>query len=63
MFKLITDYLKQSCSAPLSTKEPSSLSTVETSSLSQRTESNVQTSGKIHEKKQLRHSRTMLAWS
>ena len=43
MCKLITDYLKRSCSAPLSTEEPSSLSTVETSSLSQRTESDVQT--------------------
>ena len=30
MSKLITDYLKWSCSAPLSTEEPSSLSTVET---------------------------------
>ena len=47
MHKLITDYLKRSCSAPLSTEEPSSLSTVETSS-SQRNESNVQTSRTIH---------------
>ena len=47
MSKLITDYLKRSCSAPLSTEEPSSLSIVETSS-SQRTESNVQTSRIIH---------------
>ena len=48
MFKLITDYFKQSCSAPLSTEEPSSLSTVETSSSSQRTASNVQISRTIH---------------
>ena len=48
MSKLITDYLKRSCSAPLSTEEPSSLSTVETSSSSQRTESDVQTSRTIH---------------
>ena len=47
MSKLITDYLKRSCSAPLSTEEPSSFSIVETSS-SQRTESNVQTSRIIH---------------
>ena len=44
MPKLITDYLKRSCSAPLSTEEPSSLSNVETSSSSQRTEFDVQTS-------------------
>ena len=48
MSKLITNYLKRSCSAPLSTEEPSSLSTVETSSSSQRTESDVQTSRTIH---------------
>ena len=48
MSKLIIDYLKRSCSAPLSTEEPYSLSTVETSSLSQRTESDVQTSRTIH---------------
>ena len=48
MSKLITDYLKRSCSAPLSAEEPSSLSTVETSSSSQRTESDVQTSRTIH---------------
>ena len=48
MSKLITDYLKRSCSAPLSTEEPSSLPTVETSSSSQRTESYVQTSRTIH---------------
>ena len=48
MSKLITDYLKRSCSAPLSTEEPSSLSTVETSSSSQQTESDVQTSRTIH---------------
>ena len=48
MSKLITDYLKRSCSAPLSTGEPSSLPTVETSSSSQRTESYVQTSRTIH---------------
>ena len=48
MPKLITDYFKRSCSAPLCTEEPSSLSTVETSSLSQRTESDVQTSRKTH---------------
>ena len=48
MTKLITDYLKRPCSAPLSTKDPSSSFTVETSSSSQRTESNVQTSRTIH---------------
>ena len=48
MPKLITDYLKRSCSGPLSTEEPSSLSTVEASSSSQRTESDVQTSRTIH---------------
>ena len=48
MSKLITDYLKRSCPTLLSTKEPSSLSTVETSSSSQRTESDVQTSRTIH---------------
>ena len=48
MSKLITDYLKRSCSAPLSAEEPSSLSTVETSSSSQRTESDVQTSRTTH---------------
>ena len=48
MSKLIRDYLKRSCSAPLSTEEPSSLSTVETSSSSQRTKSDVQTSRTIH---------------
>ena len=48
MPKLITDYLKQSCSASLFTEEPSSLSTVETSSSSQRNESDVQTSRTIH---------------
>ena len=47
MSKLITDYLKQSCSTPLSTEEPSSLSTVETSS-SQRPESDAQTSRTIN---------------
>ena len=47
MSKLITDYLKRSNSAPLSTEEPSSLSTVETSS-SQRTECDVQTSRTRH---------------
>ena len=47
MSKLITYYLKRSCSAPLSTEEPSSLSNIETSS-SQRTESDVQTSRTIH---------------
>ena len=47
MHKLITDYLKRSGCAPLSTEEPSSLPTVETSS-SQRNESNVQTSRTIH---------------
>ena len=47
MSKPITDYLKRSCSAPLSTEEPSSLSTVKTSS-SQRTESDVQSSRTIH---------------
>ena len=48
MSKLITDYLKQSCSASLSTEETSSLSTAEKSSSSQRTESDVQTSRTIH---------------
>ena len=48
MCKLVTDYLKRSGSAPLSTEEPSSLSTVEISSSSQRTESDVQTSRTIH---------------
>ena len=48
MSKFVTDYLKRSSSTPLSTEEPSSLSTVETSSLSQRTESDVQTSRTIH---------------
>ena len=48
MSKLITDYLKWSCSTPLSTEEPSSLSTVETLSLSQQAESDVQTSRTIH---------------
>ena len=48
MSKPITDYLKRSCSAPLSTEEPSSLSTVKTSSSSQRTESDVQSSRTIH---------------
>ena len=43
MSKLTTDYLKRSCSTPLSTEEPSSLPTVETSSSSQRSESDVQT--------------------
>ena len=37
MSKLITDYLKRSCSAPLSTEERSSFSTVKTSSSSQTT--------------------------
>ena len=48
MSKLITDFLKRSWSAPLSTEEPSSLSTVETSSSSQRTESDIQTSRTRH---------------
>ena len=48
MSKLIINYLKWSCSAPLSTEEPSSLSTVETFSLSQRAESDFQTSRTIH---------------
>ena len=48
MSKLITDYLKRSCSVPLSTEEPSSLSAVVTSSSSQRTEYHVQTSRTIH---------------
>ena len=48
MSKLITDYLKRSCSAPLSIEEPSSLSIVETSSSYQRTESDGQTSVTIH---------------
>ena len=53
MSKLITDCLKRSCSAPLSTEEPSSCrevepSPVETSSSPQRTESDVQSSRTIH---------------
>ena len=48
MSKLVTDFLKRFCSAPLSTEEPSSLSTVETSSSSQQTEIDVQTSRTIH---------------
>ena len=48
MSKLFTDYLKRSSPALLSTEEPSSLSTVETSFSSQRTESDVQTSRTIH---------------
>ena len=48
MSKLITDYIKWSCSIPLSTEEPSSLPAVVTSSSSQRTESDVQTSRTIH---------------
>ena len=48
MSKLITVYLKQSCCAPLSTEEPSSLFTVETSSSSQRTEFDVETTRTIH---------------
>ena len=46
MCELITDCLKRSCSAPLSTEEPSSLYTVETSSSFQQTD--VQTSWTIH---------------
>ena len=46
--KLITVYLKQSCCTPLSTEEPSSLFTVETSSSSQRTEFDVETTRTIH---------------
>ena len=48
MSKFVTDYLRRSSSTPLSTEEPYSLSTVETSSLSQRTKSDVQTSRTIH---------------
>ena len=48
MPKLITEYLKCSCTAPLSTEEPSSLPTVETSAWSQRTKSDVQTSRTIY---------------
>ena len=48
MSKLIKDCLKRSCCAPLSTEKPSSLSTVETSSSSQQTESDLQTSRTIH---------------
>ena len=48
MSKLITDYSKGFCSAPLSTEEPSALSTAETSSSSQQTESDVQTSRTTH---------------
>ena len=46
MSKLITDYLKRSCSTPLSSEEPFSLSTAEASP-SQRTGSDVQTSRRI----------------
>ena len=48
MPKLITDYLRQSCSAPLPAEERSSWSTVETSSSSQRTKPDTQTSRTIH---------------
>ena len=48
MSKLITNYLKRSRSAPLSTEEPSSLSNVETSSSSRRTKCEIQTSRIIH---------------
>ena len=48
MSKLVTDFLKRSGSAPLSTEEPSSLSTVEASSSSQRTESDIQSSRTRH---------------
>ena len=48
MSKLITDYLMRSCYTPLFTEESSSLSTGETSSSSQGTESDVQTSRTIH---------------
>ena len=69
MSKVITDYLKRFCSAPFSTEELSSLSTVETSSSSQRIESDFQTSvihlneKKIHKRKQRKHTSTMSAWS
>ena len=48
MSKLIIDYLKRFCSAPFSTKETSSLATIETISSSQRAECDVQTSITIH---------------
>ena len=48
MSKLITDYLKRSCSVPLSTEERSSLSAVETFRKIQRNEPDVQTSRTIH---------------
>ena len=48
MCKLITDYFKRSCSSTLSTEEPFTLSTVETSFSPQRTESDAQTSRIIH---------------
>ena len=48
MPKLITDYFRQSCSAPLPAEERSSWSTVETSSSSQRTKLDAQTSKTIH---------------
>ena len=48
MPKLITDYLRQSCSAPLPAEKRSSWSTVETSSSSQRTKPDAQTSRTIH---------------
>ena len=69
MSKPITDYLKRFWSAPFSTEELSSLSTIETSSSSQRIESDFQTSAihlnekKIHKRKQRKHSSTMSAWS
>ena len=68
MSKLVTDYLKRSCFAPLSPEEPSSLPTVETSSSSQRTEPDLQTSRTIHineEKSPNEHNESipMSAWS
>ena len=70
MPKLITDYLRQSCSAPLPAEERSSWSTVETSSSSQRTKPDTQTSRTIHinekknhNRKQQKHSSAMSAWS
>ena len=62
MYKLIIDYLKRSCSTPLSTEEPSSLSSVETSSSSQRTECHVQTSRTRHINEEKSQTKTTKAF-
>ena len=67
MPNLIIDYLKRSCSAPLSTKEPSSycrnifVSTnwIWCSNRKKKTHKR----GKIHKRRQRRHSNTMSLWS